>query len=55
MFNLISTFFEWSATDTTDMLGFTKSLIGDFTPFLLPILGVALALIVLVAIIRSLR
>ena len=52
---LLTTFFTFDAGDATAMLGYAGDLLTDLTPLLIPIVGVAVGLIIVMAIIRAIR
>jgi len=52
---MTSTFATITPENITTMLGYVKDLILDLTPLLLPIIGVGLGIIILYAIISSIR
>jgi len=49
------TFFTITSDDIAVMLGYVEDLITDFTPLLLPILGIALGIYIFWAIISSIK
>jgi len=52
---MLGTFFTITEGNITTMLGYISDLIEDFTPLLLPIIGVGVGLIIFWAIIKALR
>jgi len=50
-----STFFEFSSSSVSDMLGYAKSFFTDATPLLLPIIGIAVGIMILYAIVGAIR
>jgi hypothetical protein len=52
---MLFTFFEWSASNTEEMLGFMGNLITDLTPLLTPIIAVGLGLIIFAVIVGVIR
>jgi hypothetical protein len=52
---LFGTFLDITSDNITSMLGYTKNLITDLTPLMLPIIGVGLGILVIWAIINSFR
>jgi len=55
MLFLLGTFFEISEENISTTLGYTKGLIVDLTPILLPIIGIMVGLIIFWAIMRAIR
>jgi len=52
---LFGTFIDITSDNITAMLGYTKNLITDLTPLMLPIIGIGLGILVVWAIINSFR
>ena len=52
---LFGTFLDITQDNITAMLGYTKNLITDLTPLMLPIIGIGLGILVVWAIINSFR
>jgi len=52
---LYGTFLDITPENITAMLGYTKNLILDMTPLLLPIIGIGLGILVVWAVIRAFR
>jgi hypothetical protein len=52
---LLGTFLDITSDNISTMLGYTKQLIMDITPLMLPIIGVGLGILVIWAIINSFR
>ncbi len=55
MYLILGTFFDFTETDVSSMIGYTKDVITDFTPILIPIIAVAVGVIILTAIIHALK
>jgi len=49
------TFFTIEGASITTMLGYVSSFITDMTPFLLPIMGIGIGIIIVVAIIGAIK
>ena len=43
---LLSTFFSFTATDTTALLGYVSGFMSDISPLLLPIIAVSVGLLI---------
>jgi len=52
---LLSTFFEFTTDNVSSTLGYTKDLITDFTPILIPIVAISLGLIVVWGIVSAIK
>jgi hypothetical protein len=52
---LLGTFLDITPDNINSMLGYTKNLIVDLTPLMLPIIGIGLGILVIWAIINSFR
>jgi len=52
---MIGTFISIEPTDITAMLGYTKDLLTDLTPLLLPIIAVAVGIFIFWAIVRAIK
>jgi len=55
MLLLTATFFDITPENITEMLGYTKDLITDLTPIMLPIIAIGLGLIIFYAVIKAIR
>lgn len=51
----LTSFFNFATSDANVMLGYSGDLLTDLTPILIPIIGVAVGLIIVIAIIRAIR
>ena len=52
---ILGTFFDILPEDITAMLGYTKDLITDLTPLLLPIIAIGLGIFIVVALIGAIK
>lgn len=52
---LLTTFINWSASNTEALIGYMKDLIGDLSPLLIVIISVGLGLIIFSVIIGAIR
>ncbi len=52
---LVGTFFTITEENVGTMLGYTKDLITDLTPIMLPIIAIGLGLIIFYAVIKAIR
>jgi hypothetical protein len=52
---LLTTFFDFSADNVSSTLGYTKGLIGDFTPILIPIIAISLGIIIIWGIVSAIK
>ena len=52
---ILTSLITWTATDTKDMLGYAGDLLSDLQPFLTPIVGILLGLIVFGVIVQLIR
>ena len=52
---LTTTFFTITDENIATMLGYTKDLITDLTPILLPIVAIGLGLIIFYAVVKAIR
>jgi hypothetical protein len=52
---LLATFFDFNADNVSSTLAYTKDLIGDFTPILIPIIAISLGLIVIWGIVSAIK
>ena len=52
---MLATFFEITPDDITAIIGHTKELIGDLTPFLTLIIAVGIGLIIFSVIVKTIR
>lgn len=50
---MLATFFSINATDTQAMIGYGASLISDFMPILIILLGVGIAILIITSIFRK--
>lgn len=49
MFGLL-TIFQWTSSNTEDMFSTTQTILSDFTPLLVPIIAVGVAIILIYAV-----
>jgi len=52
MISLLATFFTWSASNTSDMLGTSGLLVSDFLPLIAIVLGIILGVFIIKIITR---
>lgn len=52
---MFGTFIDILPTDITAMLGYTKDLITDLTPLLLPIIAIGIGIFIVVALINVIK
>lgn len=55
MLPVLATIFSWDATNTADLYSTIQLFLADFTPFLLPIIALFIAVIVVVVLIKAVK
>lgn len=53
--NMFITFITWTEENTSTMLGYTRDIISDLTPLIIPIIAIGLGLLIFTVVIKSIR